>query len=85
MFTNQGESSLLQKLAGNPVIAGIRDPKTVSLAIDRGMQVFFILGGTLLELGPMVATIKDVPGCLVFLHIDLISGVGKDAAGLPDR
>lgn len=78
----QRGSSLLSRLARNPVIAGIRDPKTVRLAIDRGMQVFFVLGGTLLELGPMVSPIKDVPDSLVFLHIDLISGVGKDAAGV---
>lgn len=82
MLKHPRVSPLLEKLARNPVIAGIRDPKTVSLAIDRGMQVFFILGGTLLELGSMVSAIKDVPGSLVFLHIDLISGVGKDAAGV---
>jgi len=82
LLTSERKSPLLEKLARNPVIAGIRDPKTVRLAIDRGMQVFFILGGTLLELGSMVSTIKDVPECLVFLHIDLISGVGKDAAGV---
>ncbi|HHV93203.1 MAG TPA: glycerol-3-phosphate responsive antiterminator [Firmicutes bacterium] len=82
MYKPAQEMPLLEKLARNPIIAGIRDPNTARLAIDRGMQVFFILGGTLLELGPMVSAIKDVPDCLVFLHIDLVSGVGKDAAGV---
>ena len=30
----------------------------------------------------MVSAIKDVPDCLVFLHMNLVSGVGKDAAGV---
>jgi len=42
---NDKMSLLLGKLANNPVIAGIREPAAVKMAVTKGMQVFFILGG----------------------------------------
>ena len=72
----------MEKLTRNPVIAGIREPEAVKSAADRGIQVFFILGGTLLDLSSMVSTIKAEEGCLAFVHIDLIPGIGKDSAGI---
>lgn len=73
---------LMDKLKANPVIAGIRDVAAVEIAIARGMQVFFVLGGTLSELGSITSTIKAQPGSMVFVHIDLIPGIGKDPAGV---
>ena len=73
---------LMAKLRENPVIAGIREPEAVGDAVDKGMQVFFILGGTLLDLGSMVSAIKAEDGCLAFVHIDLIPGIGKDPVGV---
>ncbi|NMB10741.1 MAG: glycerol-3-phosphate responsive antiterminator [Firmicutes bacterium] len=82
MSGNDKMSLLLEKLANNPVIAGIREPAAVKMAVTKGMQVFFILGGTLLDLSSMVSAIKAEEGCLVFVHIDLIPGLGKDPAGI---
>ena len=71
----------MRSLARNPVIAGTGTLRQLGWQ-SIGECRCFLSWGTLLELGPMVSAIKDVPGVLVFLHIDLISGVGKDAAGV---
>lgn len=70
--------SLLDKLEQNPVIAGLRDASAVRLALAKGMQVFFILGGTILELDEVVRAIKAKGDTTAFVHIDLIPGLGKD-------
>ncbi len=73
---------LMDKLEQNPVIAGLRDAAAVKLAMAKGMQVFFILGGTILELDEVISAIKGQAGCMAFVHIDLIPGLGKDPAGV---
>ncbi len=75
-------SLLMDKLKVNPVIAGIRAPEAAEVAVNKGMQVFFILGGTLLDLDAMVRMIKREESNLAFVHIDLIPGIGKDSAGV---
>lgn len=75
-------SLLMEKLKKNPVIAGIRAPEAAQIAASKGMQVFFILGGTLLDLDAMVRVIKMEESNLAFVHIDLIPGIGKDSAGV---
>lgn len=79
---SSGRSSLLHKLDQNPVIAGLRDASAVRLALAKGMQVFFILGGTILELDEVVSAIKATDGTIAFVHIDLIPGLGKDQAAV---
>ncbi|NMB44802.1 MAG: glycerol-3-phosphate responsive antiterminator [Firmicutes bacterium] len=82
MLRDNKKRLLMDKLAEKPVIAGIREPTTVEIAVSKGMNVFFILGGTLLDLSAMVSAIKAEDGCLALVHIDLIPGIGKDAAGI---
>ncbi|NLK07475.1 MAG: glycerol-3-phosphate responsive antiterminator [Firmicutes bacterium] len=73
---------LLRKLVENPVIAGLRDSAAVNLALAKGMNVFFILGGSILELESIIKTIKAENDTAAFVHIDLIPGLGKDAAAV---
>lgn len=64
-----------------PVIAGVRDPGQVEVAIQHGVGVLFILGGDIFALQDSVAK-AHAARRLIFAHMDLIKGVGRDEAGV---
>lgn len=71
----------LDVLRARPVIAAFRDVKSLKIEeLDR-VGVLFILGGTIFEL-PGIIDKAGTSGKLVFVDIDLIKGVGKDAPGI---
>ena len=71
----------LDILRARPVIAAFRDVKGLHVeALDR-VGVLFILGGTIFDL-PHIIDKAETSGKLVFVDIDLIRGVGKDAPGI---
>lgn len=72
---------LLQRLNTAPVIAAVRDMQGVIAASRSTAQVVFILGGDIMELPAQIQTLKDADKP-VFIHIDLVDGIGKDAAGV---
>lgn len=78
----RGLSRLLPVLQQNRVIAGVRQPQDIQVAVDKGIKVFFFLGGTILQLREMVPRAKAPGDTMAFIHIDLVQGVGKDAAGV---
>lgn len=68
-------------LKTRPVIAGVRDPTQVEAAIRHGVGVLFILGEDIFALQESVAKAHE-EGRLIFAHVDLIKGVGRDEAGV---
>jgi glycerol uptake operon antiterminator len=64
-----------------PVVAGVRDPGQIESAIRHGVGVLFILGGDILALQESVAK-AHAEERLIFAHVDLIKGVGRDEAGV---
>ncbi|MDI6870799.1 MAG: glycerol-3-phosphate responsive antiterminator [Bacillota bacterium] len=72
---------LLPKLKRKPVIAGIRLGADLERALAEGVEVFFALAGTIFDLEETASRICAARR-LVFAHIDLIEGVGRDGAGL---
>lgn len=68
-------------LRSRPVIAGLRDSAQVAAAIRHGVGVLFILGEDIFALQDSVAR-AHAEGRLIFAHVDLIKGVGRDEAGV---
>ena len=71
----------LEGLKTRPVIAGLRNSAQVEAAIRQGVGVLFILGEDIFALQESVAK-AHAEGRLIFAHMDLIKGVGRDEAGV---
>ncbi|HHV62332.1 MAG TPA: glycerol-3-phosphate responsive antiterminator [Firmicutes bacterium] len=71
----------MAKLRANPVIAGVKRLEDVDDAIRAGLDVIFLLAGTIFDLREAVARAK-AGNRLIFGHVDLIDGIGKDKAGM---
>lgn len=74
------EKELLNRLKSTPVIAAVRD-KFFSDAVSSSAGVIFLLGGNLLTIEQRVKVAHE-NGKLLFLHIDLAEGIGKDKTGI---
>ncbi len=64
-----------------PVIASARDLNAVKRAIGTDVAAIFLLGGSILTLRELVKCAKD-GGKLVFIHLDLLGGIGRDNAAV---
>jgi len=71
----------LKVLRNRPIIAAFRDIESLHMQDLNHTNVLFILGGTIFDLPHVVEQAKRY-GKLVFVDIDLIKGIGKDAAGI---
>jgi len=65
----------------NPIIAAVRDINDIMFAVHSPVTTIFILGGDILSIDEMVSSVLN-SGKIVFIHIDLVEGIGKDAAGI---
>lgn len=72
---------LFDELRRRPVIAAARDGAGLSAAIASPSAAVFLLGGTILSLPDAVSRVQNV-GKRAFVHIDLIEGLGHDAAAV---
>jgi glycerol uptake operon antiterminator len=70
-----------ESLKRSPVIAGLRDAAGVEAALRRGVEVLFILGEDIFALQESV-TKTHAQARLIFAHMDLIKGLGRDDAGV---
>jgi glycerol uptake operon antiterminator len=68
-------------LRNSPVIAAFRDIKSLRIQGLSHTNVLFILGGTIFDLPDIVEQARRYEK-LVFVDIDLIKGIGKDALGI---
>src|SRR5437588_12364025 len=64
-----------------PVAAAIKSNEDIQVALDSDGLLLFILKGDAFLLAPFVAQARELGKRLV-IHVDLVSGVGKDRAGI---
>lgn len=67
----------LDLLTTNPVIAAVRQMKDLEIALHSSTKVIFLMGGSLLEIGPITQKVQAL-GKHIFIHVELIKGLGKD-------
>ena len=68
-------------LARHPVIASARDLQQVEQAASSQVPAIFLLGGSILNLKALADRAK-AGGKRVFIHIDLLGGLGRDGAAV---
>ncbi len=68
-------------LETNPIIAAVKNLRAAEKAAASPVGVAFILGGDILTLPSMMDMLRQ-GGKKIFLHIDLVEGIGRDAAGV---
>ena len=71
----------LEALARRPVIAAVRDLSAVPAASCSPVPAVFLLGGSILTLPPAMRPLREA-GKRVFVHLDLVAGLGRDKAAV---
>lgn len=64
-----------------PVAAAIKSNEDVELALHSDVQLLFLLKGDAFQLAPFVEQVHE-RGKGIVVHVDLVSGIGKDRAGI---
>ena len=64
-----------------PVAAAIKSPEDREIALSSDTLLLFVLRGDAFQLAPFVAQAHQ-RGKGVVVHVDLMSGIGKDRAGI---
>ena len=72
---------LIQDLTIRPVIAAVRDEADAVQAAESPVAAVFLLSGSILTL-PEITGILRRADKLVFMHMDLCDGLGRDAAAV---
>jgi glycerol uptake operon antiterminator len=75
------ENVFIEKLSINPIVAAISDYRHIQEAIASGVEVIFLLSGSVFTLKDAVGMIK-AQNKMVFVHFDLVEGYSKDLVGL---
>ena len=75
------EDSWLSGLAERPVIAAVREERSLRAAVDSAAVVVFLLSTTVLNVKQLVQEARQ-NGRSVFVHLDLMEGLTKDHFGL---
>lgn len=73
--------AFLDALRERPVIAAARDSRGAALAAHSPAAAVFLLGGSIMILPQMVRDARS-GGKRVFVHLDLLEGLGHDAAAV---
>ncbi len=74
-------NKIINDLNNYPVIAALKNIKSVQIAVNSLPKVCFILGGDIISAPKMVKELRNNDK-KVFVHIDMISGIGTDAAAV---
>ena len=64
-----------------PVAAALKSNEDMQVALDSDALLLFMLKGDAFQLTPFVAQIHQ-RGKGIVVHVDLVSGIGKDRAGI---
>lgn len=78
---NDKKQRMIQELTIRPVIAAVRGETDARLAAQSPVAAVFLLSGSILTL-PEVTGILRRADKLVFMHMDLCDGLGRDAAAV---
>lgn len=73
--------SILDALHASPVIAAVRSMEQLRRALETPVRVIFLLGGDPETLPGLTQTARQA-GRLCFVHMDLVEGFSRDAAGV---
>ncbi len=73
--------SLLKSMKRYPVIAAVKDFGDMELAAHSNVQIIFLLGSNIMNL-PEICNIAHRNEKVVFVHLDLCEGLGKDNAAV---
>ncbi|CDF58796.1 glycerol-3-phosphate responsive antiterminator [Thermobrachium celere] len=68
---------IIECLEENPIIAAVKDDSDIEYVLKTDVKVIFMLFGSILNIKEYVDKLKR-NGRRVFVHIDLINGLGKD-------
>lgn len=71
----------VEALENAPVIAAVKARDHAGAAAKSPVSVVFVLGGSILSMDGIMEELR-LGQKLVFLHMDLIEGIGRDVAGL---
>lgn len=74
-------TDLVALLREAPVIAAVREKTQLSRALASPVRMVFLLGGDMFSLPDLVRTAREA-GKPVFVHLDFVEGVSRDAAGV---
>ncbi|MCK5128869.1 MAG: glycerol-3-phosphate responsive antiterminator [Clostridiales bacterium] len=74
-------NNIISQLDSFPIIAALKDIESVKIAMNTTPRVCFILGGDIISAPKMVKALK-IAGKKVFVHIDMIAGMGTDKAAV---
>src|SRR5690349_2663800 len=75
------KQEFLRLAHGFPVAAALKSSDDIQTALDSDAQLLFMLKGDAFQLAPFVSqTHRRGKGIVV--HVDLVSGIGKDRAGI---
>ncbi|WP_018130391.1 glycerol-3-phosphate responsive antiterminator [Effusibacillus pohliae] len=72
---------LLSVLREKPIILALKNDKDIELAVKSSAKVVFLLGGNIFEMIDPLGQLKQ-SGKSVFLHVDMMGGVARDAHGI---
>lgn len=64
----------LESVENSPVIAAVRDEKTLSLSLESDVGIVFLLGFDLISLPEMTERVKNA-GKMPVVHLDLVAGL----------
>lgn len=73
--------AFLNALSDHPVIASARDLSSVRRAVATDVAAIFLLGGSILTLSELAECARS-GGKRVFVHLDLLGGLGRDNAAV---
>lgn len=65
----------------NPIIAAVREYKQIERAIESPCEIIFILKSDICNIKSVVDRVKKT-GKQIYLHIDLIEGLGRDTQSI---
>lgn len=72
---------LFDQLEAYPIIAAVRDEEGMAEALDSPVKVIFLLNGTLSNIRSRINQVKE-SGKMVFVHLEMMSGLSKDQAAV---
>ena len=75
------QQEVIDRMIDNPIIAAVSDMDDIMAAADSPCEFVFILESSIFELKEYVSLLHQRDK-LVFLHFDLMKGIGHDHVGL---
>lgn len=75
------QRQVIQEMEENPVIAAVKDNKSLEEAIQTDCNIIFILNSDIINVGKIVNKIKE-HNKLAFVHIDLLEGTSNQEIAL---